>query len=152
MVQVSGRSGRRQQPGTVILPTAQPQHPLIGMVQRFAYKEMAHLKLNERSQFKYPPYYRLIAIVIRSKNEGLLQELSTVYGDHLRRRLGDRVLGPVTPAITRVQSLHIKKILLKIEISAPIAPVREILDTVYAEMQRYLPFKQLLVHYDVDPA
>lgn len=152
MVQVSGRAGRRDKRGLVVLQTTQPQHPLIGMVQRFAYKEMAHLQLNERSQFRYPPYFRLIAIVLRSRNEAVLQELSVVYADHLRRRLGDRVLGPVTPVITRVQSLHIKKILLKIEVSAAIAPVRELLDEVHAEMQRYLPFKQLIVHYDVDPA
>ena len=54
--------------------------------------------------------------------------------------------------ITRVQTLHIRKIVLKIEIAAAIAPVREILESVHTEMQRYLPFKQLIVHYDVDPA
>ena len=58
----------------------------------------------------------------------------------------------VTPPITRVQTLHIKKIVLKIEISAGIAPLREILEGIHTEMQGYVPFKQLLVHYDVDPA
>jgi primosomal protein N' (replication factor Y) len=50
-----------------------------------------------------------------------------------------------------VQTLYIRKILLKIEIAAAITPVRDILERVYTEMQRYLPFKQLIVHYDVDP-
>ena len=71
--------------------------------------------------------------------------MSALYAEKLRARLGERVLGPVTPPITRVQTLHIKKIVLKIEISAGIAPLREIL-------QGYVPFNQLLVHYDVDPA
>lgn len=152
MVQVSGRAGRRDKQGTVVLQTSQPEHPLIWMVQQFAYKEMVRLQLSERSMFRYPPYYRLIVIVLRSRNEAVLQELSTLYAESLRKRLGERVLGPVTPPVTRVQTLHIKKIVLKIEVAAAIAPVREILDTVYAEMQRYLPFKQLIVHYDVDPA
>lgn len=152
MVQVSGRAGRRDKRGTVVLQTSQPEHPLIRMVQHFAYKEMVRLQLSERSMFRYPPYYRLIVIVLRSRNEQILQELSALYADNLRARLGERVLGPVTPPITFVQTLHIKKIILKIEIAAAIAPVREILDAVHTEMMRYLPFKQLLVHYDVDPA
>lgn len=152
MVQVSGRAGRRDKRGTVILQTSQPEHPLIRMVQHFAYKEMVGLQLSERSMFRYPPYYRLIVIVLRSRNDAVLQELSAIYADNLRLRLGERVLGPVTPPVTRVQTLHIRKIVLKIEIAAAIAPVREILEAVHTEMQRYLPFKQLIVHYDVDPA
>ena len=148
MVQVSGRAGRRDKRGTVVLQTSQ----LIRMVERFAYKEMVRLQLGERSMFRYPPYYRLIVIVLRSRNDSILQELSVLYAENLRRRLGERVLGPVTPPITRVQTLHIRKIVLKIEIAAAIAPVREILESVHTEMQRYLPFKQLIVHYDVDPA
>lgn len=101
--------------------------------------------------FRYPPYYRLIEIVLRSRNETILQELSSIYADTLRRQLGKRVLGPVTPPVMRIQTLYIRKILLKIEIAAPITPVRELLEGVYKEMQRYLPFKQLIVHYDVDP-
>lgn len=152
MVQVSGRAGRRDKRGLVVLQTNQPEHPLIQMVQHFAYKEMVRLQLSERSVFRYPPYYRLIVIVLRSRNEEVLQELSTLYADNLHMRLGERVLGPVTPPVTYVQTLHIKKIVLKIEIAAAIAPVREILEAVHTEMQRYLPFKQLIVHYDVDPA
>ena len=72
--------------------------------------------------FRYPPYYRLIVIVLRSRNDSILQELSVLYAENLRRRLGERVLGPVTPPITRVQTLHIRKIVLKIEIAAAIAP------------------------------
>ena len=113
---------------------------------------MVRLQLSERSMFRYPPYYRLIVLVLRSRNETVLQEMSAIYAEKLRVRLGERVLGPVTPPVTRVQTLHIKKIVLKIEIAAAIAPVREILDAIHSEMQRYLPFKQLIVHYDVDQA
>ena len=151
MAQVSGRAGRREKQGTVILQTAQPEHPIIQLVGRYNYAEMVRLQLTERSMFRYPPYYRLIEIVLRSRNETILQELSSIYADTLRRQLGKRVLGPVTPPVMRIQTLYIRKILLKIEIAAPITPVRELLEGVYKEMQRYLPFKQLIVHYDVDP-
>lgn len=152
MVQVSGRAGRKNKQGTVILQTSQPDHPLIRMVQHFAYKEMVSLQLSERSMFRYPPYYRLIVIVLRSRNETALNELSVLYAERLFARLGQRVLGPVTPPVTRIQTFHLKKIVIKIEASAAIAPVRELLDTTYKEMTGYEQFRQLLVHYDVDPA
>ncbi len=152
MVQVSGRAGRRDKRGTVILQTTQPEHPLIRMVRHFAYKEMVRLQLAERSMFRYPPYYRLIVLILRSRNEEALREMSALYAQKLRARLGDRVLGPVAPPITRVQTLHIKKIVLKIEISAGIAPLRGILEGIQDEMRGYAAFRRLLVHYDVDPA
>ena len=151
MVQVNGRAGRREKRGTVILQTSQPDHPLIRMVRQFAYKEMVSWQLSERSMFRYPPYYRLIDVILRGRNEGALKEMASLFAEKLRSRLGERVLGPVTPPVTRVQTLHIKKIVLKIEISAGIAPLREFLEQTYEEMREYAPFKQLLVHYDVDP-
>jgi primosomal protein N' (replication factor Y) len=151
MAQVSGRSGRREKRGAVIIQTSQPEHPVIRMVQALEYEEMVRLQLGERSIFRYPPYFRLIFIVLRSRNESGLQDISASYAEKLSARLGDRVVGPVTPPVTRIQTFHIRKILLKIEVTAAVAPVRGILEEVYAEMQGHLLFKQLLVHYDVDP-
>ena len=153
MVQVSGRAGRRDKRGTVILQTSQPEHPLIRMVQRSAYKEMARMQMEERSMFRYPPYHRLIVLVLRSRSEEALREMSMVYAGELRAHLGDEhVLGPVAPPITRIQTLLIREIVLKIDISAPTAPLRETLEAIHARMQRLPSFKQLMVHYDVDPA
>ncbi|MDR1918685.1 MAG: primosomal protein N', partial [Tannerellaceae bacterium] len=135
MAQVSGRAGRRDKRGLVVLQTSQPEHPIIRMVQTFAYEEMANLQLSERSMFGYPPYYRLIVIVLRCRKEDVLREMSASYADKLHARLGERVSPPITPPVTRIQTFHIRKILLKIEATAAIAPVREIIETVYAEMQ-----------------
>ncbi len=151
MAQVSGRAGRRDKRGTVILQTSQPDHPIIRMVQRFAFKEMVTLQLSERSMFRYPPYYRLINVVLRSRNETILADMSSLFAGKLREHFGERILGPVTPPVNRVQTLYIRRIIIKIEVSAPISPVRGIIEGIHAGMQRYLPFKQLLVHYDVDP-
>ncbi|MDR2118041.1 MAG: primosomal protein N' [Tannerellaceae bacterium] len=151
MAQVSGRAGRRDTRGVVVLQTSQPEHPLIRMVQSFAYGEMVRLQLGERSLFRYPPYYRLIVLVLRSRKEEALQEVAALYAGRLRERLGERVSDPVTPPVTRIQTFHIRKILLKIEASAAIAPVREIIGEVYEGMKDHPLFKQLWIHYDVDP-
>jgi primosomal protein N' (replication factor Y) len=151
IAQVSGRAGRRDKRGVVVLQTSQPEHPIIRLAQALAYEEMVGLQLGERSMFRYPPYYRLIVIVMRCRQEDALQEMAACYADKLRIRLGERVCGPVTPPVTRIQTLHIRKILLKIEVTAAIAPVREIIEETHAGMQAFLPFRQLLVHYDVDP-
>ncbi len=151
MVQVSGRAGRRDKRGTVVLQTSQPEHPLIRMVQESDYAGMVDWQLAERSLYRYPPYYRLIVVVLRSRQEPALKELSALYADKLRERLGDRVLGPVTPVITRVQTLHIRKIILKLEVAASVAPVRTLLEQLQTEMQQHPSYHQLLVHFDVDP-
>ncbi|MDR1402791.1 MAG: primosomal protein N' [Tannerellaceae bacterium] len=151
MAQLGAHTAGRDKRGTVILQTSQPEHPLIRMVQQGAYKEMASLQLGERSMFHYPPYYRLIAVTLRSRNESVLEEASALHAGALRARLGERALGPVTPPVTRVQTLHIRKILLKIETAVAIAPIRQIIESIHADMQKHPSFKQLLVHYDVDP-
>lgn len=151
MVQVSGRAGRGDCPGVVILQTSQPDHPLLSMVQRFAYKEMVHMQLAERSQFRYPPYYRMILIVLRSKNDAILQEMAHLYANRLRRRLGDRVLGPITPSINRIQSLFLRQIVLKIEINAGVKALRSILEEEQNALRAIPAFRSLLLHYDVDP-
>lgn len=151
MLQVSGRAGRRDKQGTVVLQTTQPEHPIIQMVQQNDYKGMVDLQQTERSMFRYPPYYRLIVMVLRSRNEQVLRELSTLYADKLRAYLGERVLGPVTPVITRIQTLHIRQIVLKLEVTAAVGPVRELLAKVHKEMEDQPAFRQLILHYDVDP-
>ncbi|OAV75671.1 Primosomal protein N' [Bacteroidales bacterium Barb7] len=152
IVQVSGRAGRRDKRGTVVLQTSQPAHPIVQAAVRSDYKGMVSLQLEERKLFRYPPYYRLIVMVLRSRDEKVLKDVSLLYADKLHVRLGERVLGPVTPVITRVQTLHIRHILLKIEITAAVAPIREMLLSVHREMQEYPAVRQLLIHYDVDPA
>lgn len=151
MLQVSGRTGRRDKQGTVILQTSQPEHPLIRMVIRSAYREMVDWQLSERSIFHYPPYFRLIVLVLRSKNESVLQDLARTYADKLRSQLGNRVLGPVTPPVSYVQTWHIRKIVIKIETAAAIQPMRGFLESVYTEMQHFPTFRQIMLHYDVDP-
>jgi primosomal protein N' (replication factor Y) len=152
MTQVGGRAGRRESRGTVVVQTSQPNLPVIDMVRRGAYSEMVSMQLAERKAFRYPPFFRLITIVLRGKHEDVVEEAASVYADKLREKLGNaRVLGPVIPPVTRVYNMHNRQVILKIEAAAALAPVRGLIEDVRLYVQEVMPvFKSLLIHFDVD--
>ncbi len=151
LTQVAGRAGRKHKQGEVIIQTSQPEHKLIRQVINNDYKGMYAKELDERKAFKYPPFYRLIYIYMKHKDEKLLNELATTYANYLRRIFGNRVLGPDNPPVARVQSLFIRKVMLKVEIDAPISRAKEILLQSRIDMLRDPRFKSLIFYYDVDP-
>ncbi|MDR2791405.1 MAG: primosomal protein N' [Tannerellaceae bacterium] len=150
MTQVGGRAGRRHSRGVVIVQTSQSSHPLIRMVEESDYVAMASSQLSERRMFHYPPYYRLLTLVLRSRQEDKLESFAAAYGARLRTSLGERVLGPVPPVITRLQRLHIRHIVLKTETSASPSQLRRLLSSVRKEMRSHPASGQVTVHYDVD--
>lgn len=150
MMQVSGRAGRRQKQGCVVIQTSQLEHPLLQMIQAFDYAGMAHMQLSERKMFHYPPYARLITLVLRSRNEQILERMAGMYAEALKKQLKAAVLGPFMPPVTRVQTLYIRQIMLKLELSVPVLSIRKGLDNAYQCMQEYPEFRQVLLHYDVD--
>lgn len=152
LLQVSGRAGRRAEQGTVILQTKNPEEELLQWVVNADYHQMAQQQLEERKTFRFPPYYRMIKIVIRSKNKQTLFDMARLYTQHLRDRLGQRVLGPIEPPVAKVQTLYIQHVFLKIENTAGIDPIRRLLELVYGEMRRIPEFRRLFIHYDIDPA
>ncbi|MEG2945882.1 MAG: primosomal protein N', partial [Bacteroidales bacterium] len=151
MSQVSGRAGRRSKQGEVILQTSMPDHPLIKQVIDHDYDGMYQAQIKERQQFHYPPFYRLIYIYMKHRNEQVLDELSTRYADHLRAVFGSRILGPDNPPVARIQSLYIRKIVLKVELDASIQRAKELLYSTRNEMMVDERFKSLVFYYDVDP-
>jgi primosomal protein N' (replication factor Y) len=151
MLQVSGRAGRRNRQGAVVLQTSQSDHPLLKQVQDFDYPAMAQTQLKERYMFCYPPYTRLIMIVLRSRNENALDRVANEYSSKLRTLLGDSVSNPVYPPVTRVQTLFVRKIMLKMNFSISVSETRNVLEHVRSEMQKNPLFKQVILHYDVDP-
>jgi primosomal protein N' (replication factor Y) len=150
MMQVSGRAGRREKQGVVVIQTSQPEHPLLQMVQAFDYEGMAHAQLSERHLFHYPPYYRMITMVLRSRDEQVLTHFSAMYADELQKELGERVFGPFAPPVNRIQTLHVRRIVLKLERSLTVASVRKTLDSVFQKMLSAPECKQVWMHYDVD--
>lgn len=151
MAQVSGRAGRKNKRGKVILQTKSIDHPIIGQVMANNYEEMAMYQLAERQMFQYPPYYRLVYVYLKNKNAALLEQMARVMSEKLRAVFGNRVWGPADPPVARIQLLYIKKIVVKIETNAPMNRARELLWQVQREMQTDDRFKSLIIYYDVDP-
>ena len=151
MSQVAGRSGRGKSRGVVLLQTSQPELPLISQVINHDYVAMYNDQLSQREQYGYPPFTRLIYIYLKHRDEAILDTLSHRYATMLRKVFGERVLGPDNPPVARIQSLYIRKIMLKVEISASMAQVKELLRQIYERSLTDDNFKSLTLYYDVDP-
>lgn len=152
MAQVAGRAGRKNKQGEVILQTSDPTHPLIKQIIENDYQAMYNDQLKERKMFRYPPFYRLIYVYMKHRDQQLLETLSDNYANKLRSIFGNRVLGPDNPPVARVQSLFIRKIVLKIELDASVVRAKELLLNTRQEMLTDERFKSLIFYYDVDPA
>lgn len=152
MAQVSGRAGRRGKRGLVILQTKMPQLPVISQVVHNDYATFYHDLLEERNAFHYPPFYHLINVYLRHKQEKVCQQASLELGQTLRGWFGDRVLGPDKPAVARVKTLCIRKIVLKLENGIDQKKVREYLNFAQGQMLRDPRYGGLQVHFDVDPS
>lgn len=151
MAQVSGRAGRKNKQGRVVLQTKSMDHPIISQVMTNDYEQMVAGQLAERQMFHYPPYYRLVYVYLKNRNETMLEQTADVMAGKLRSVFGARVLGPDKPPVGRIQTFFIKKIVVKIEYNAPMSRARELLLQVQREMIEDERFKSLIVYYDVDP-
>ena len=127
MSQVSGRAGRKEKPGKVIIQTHQPTHWVIEQVLKNDFKEMFRLEMIERKKFFYPPYYRLIEVTLRHKKEDFLNEAMQQFSKSLRAHLGTRVIGPQPPLISRIRNLYLQTVMIKIEREASVTKAKEIL-------------------------
>ena len=151
MAQVAGRSGRGKSKGVVLLQTAQPELPIVEQVIRHDYVGMYHDQMEQRKTYGYPPYTRLIYIYLKHRDEAMLDTLSQRYATLLRKVFGERVLGPDNPPVARIQSLYIRKIMLKVEVTAPMSQVKDLLRQIYERSLADERFKSLTLYYDVDP-
>ncbi|GHT75405.1 hypothetical protein AGMMS50262_10610 [Bacteroidia bacterium] len=150
MSQVAGRAGRRKKQGEVIVQTANPEHPLIQMVLQQDYEAMYAMQTEERQLFRYPPFFRLIQITLKHRKEETLKNLSREYANILREKLGDRVIGPDKPAVGKIQNLYLKRILLKIETTASLSMLREILEYAQKQIRNQPDYKYFVLQYDVE--
>ncbi len=151
MAQVSGRAGRHKKRGKVILQTHSIDHPIIPQVINNRYEEMVAMQLEERQLFHYPPYYRLIYVYLKHRDEKKLDFMARFMADQLRASFGARVLGPDKPPVGRVQTYFIKKIVIKLETSLSIKSAKAIMLGIKERMLQDQRFKSLIVYYDVDP-
>lgn len=149
--QVSGRAGRKNKRGTVILQTSNPQHPIIQQVMKNDYDGMYRNECIHRRMFLYPPYSRLIEITLRHRDLQKLNDASQTLAIELGKIFGRRVLGPIEPLIPRIQNFYLKNILLKIEISSSSEKAKHLLKQSVDRLLTASQFKALRITVDVDP-
>ena len=151
MSQVSGRAGRKGRQGLVILQTRNPEQPVLDRVVHHDMEGMAQDIMEERSLFHYPPYYRLIYVYVRHRQEQTTEYAARELGTRLRALFGSRVLGPDKPSVAKVKTLHIRKLVLKLENGIDLKKVRECLRDIQHLMSSDIRYNSLQIFYDVDP-
>ena len=151
MAQVSGRAGRKNKQGTVVLQTSSPDHPIIKHVVENDYKSMYRTQLEERQMYKYPPYFRLMNLLLKHKNKVFVDRASEALAARLRAILGERVLGPQEPPVGRVQNQYLSRIMLKFEKGHSPTRVKKIVNDAINHTLTQKQWRYVSIHTDVDP-
>lgn len=151
ITQVSGRAGRSEKRGKVIIQTHTPHHPAIQYSIHHQFDSMFAAQLEERKSFSYPPYVRLIRITLKHSDINVLNDAARFFADNLRRKLGNRVLGPEYPLIGRIKNLYLKDILIKIDSIANVQSVKDFITETHLLMLQNTNWKTVRMLADVDP-
>lgn len=151
MSQVAGRAGRKGRRGLVILQTKQKDLPVISQVVRNDYMAPYKSLIAERQAFHYPPYYRLVYVYLRHRQDGVVQTAATELGNQLHQWFGGRVLGPDKPSVAKVKQQNIRKLVLKLENGLDMKKVRKYLLLAQSQILADKRYSSLTVYYDVDP-
>ena len=150
--QVAGRAGRKNYKGRVVLQTRSAESDIIAQVVANDYWSMFVTQMEERKMFSYPPFCRLIYVYMRHRDNDTVEHLSADMARLLTGAFGhERILGPAQPPVSRVQSMFIRKIIIKMEYGTSVQKVREVLLSIQAQVMA-LPYANGLgIYYDVDP-
>ena len=151
MAQVSGRAGRKGRQGLVILQTKSPDLPVIRQVVNNDFDAFFRSILAERRQFRYPPYCRLVYVFLKHRSDSLADAAGHDLGRLLRQWFGARVLGPDRPAVAKVKSLAIRKLVLKLEPGLNMSDVRKYLALARQQMLQDKRYTSLQIYFDIDP-
>jgi primosomal protein N' (replication factor Y) len=151
IAQVSGRAGRKNKRGTVILQTANPEHPVIQYVKINNYTSFYNQQIEEREQFKYPPFYRLIFLTIKHKNPNTSKRAAVELANKLRAVFGNRIIGPQVPPVTKIQDLHLQRILIKLERNSSHAKAKDLVQDCMNHVLSRDPWRYVTITVDVDP-
>ncbi len=150
--QVSGRAGRKYGNGKVVIQTSQPDHPIIRLIQNQNYNLALKMQLEERRLFNYPPYNRLIKIVVKHKNIDTVERASAQLGSELRKNSSLIVLGPEFPLISRIQLWYNKEIWLKISRKQNLDTIKEFIIQSIKTVKHLPSNSSCMINIDVDPS
>jgi len=151
MMQVAGRAGRKGAQGKVLVQTYDEESEMFRLLKANDYASFIDQQIKERKLFSYPPFYRLIGITLKHKNQRKLDVAADGFVSLLRKSFGNRVLGPEYPTISRIRNYYHKNVLLKIEQEGSVVEAKNILQTIVGRMQKHTDFKAVRFILDVDP-
>lgn len=149
--QVSGRAGRRDERGLVILQTKSADLPVIRQVVDGDFASFARDLLEERRMFRYPPYWHLVYVYLRHRTEQLVESAAIELASRLRQIFADRVLGPDKPSVARVKTESIRKIVLKLELGIDLKLARRCMYEARAALMQDKRYATMTIYFDVDP-
>jgi primosomal protein N' (replication factor Y) len=151
MAQVGGRSGRKNKRGKVIIQTSEPTHHIIQNVANNDYEAMYRGQIAERKHFKYPPFYRMIGITLKHREKNELDRIAQELSMRLRERFGARILGPEYPLISRIKTLYIKQLWIKIEREISVVNAKRQMQEIIDLVKTREGNKTIQIAVDVDP-
>lgn len=151
ITQVSGRAGRKHKRGKVFIQTLQPAHPLLQFVINGDMKLFYNTQLNERKEYHYPPFSRLIELNVVSKDVNLVNNMSEELAKRLKGTFGKDLLGPQFPLVSKIKNNYYKRIILKIDKSLGPQNVRHLLNTEVNNLHQSFRDEAFRIQIDVDP-
>ncbi|PWK77329.1 replication restart DNA helicase PriA [Mucilaginibacter oryzae] len=152
LAQVSGRAGRRGKQGKVVIQTYDIYHRVLKQVIENNYLDLYLTEMEERRNFAYPPFYRIINLDIKHKNPDVLSNQATYIAARLREHFGERVIGPEPPLVSRIRNYYIQSIMLKFEKDGiSIVKAKSVLRDVITQFQTTKLSTGSIIQPDVDP-
>lgn len=153
LTQVSGRAGRSNDGprGKVVIQSFSADHWLLQHVVEQDHEAVVKRELIERETYMYPPYVRMIRLTLKHSDAQRVEAGASVLAARLHQRFGDRIIGPDTPALARINDLHIRQLTLKFERSLAPQQYRPLLEADLEEFQKDARWKRLRLTVDVDP-
>jgi len=150
--QVAGRAGRRDKKGRVIIQTFNPLHPVITETSDYDFVSFYQRELGERKKFGYPPFFRMIRITIKHKKPEMAEAAAKFITESLKAKIGNRVIGPSIPGISRIRGFYIQNIIVKMEKSKVIvARIKALILEAKSEISKVSGLKTARINVDVDP-
>ena len=148
--QVAGRAGRTKKRGKVIIQTYNPYHQILQQVSINSFDEMYKQQMEDRYQFKYPPYYRMIKIAVKERSFQKMDKSSIWLAKALKIKLKENVLGPETPSVGRIRNMFITNILIKIPKNQSLPKTKEYVNSIMRNFNSIKEFSSVRVIIDVD--
>jgi primosomal protein N' (replication factor Y) len=152
MEQVSGRAGRRNGQGKVVVQVSNTTHPVLQFVKEHNFEKLYHFEMDNRKQFFYPPYSRLIQIIFKHKEQHVAEEAANIMLQGLKTNFGNYISGPAEPLVNKVRGLYLQELLLKLpKDSQLIDRCKQEIEQQIVIIQTNKRYRQVNVIPDVDP-